>query len=231
MDEPLHPEGRAAGGLKSTHRTHWPEGPRPGREATQSGRLCHFTEETPQCCTEAGSQDQAGSPGGQVQAHLSQREEVVSLPPPSLAPPHGRTDCPASDSDRPGEVDRQNCPPTLGGKKPGQDQLCSADWGAQTWPPAPGAAVGGQLAGSGSQVQLGVHAGLTCSPPGSWPGSRRPSGWSSPAASGPAAHWGHSPAAPAVSGSKRASERHQSLARTATSGARSASSQLADKSP
>lgn len=135
------------------------------------------------------------------------------------------------DSNRPGEVDRQNCPPTLGGKKPGQDQLCSAAWGAQTWPPAPGAGVGGRLAGSGSQVKLGVHAGLTCSPPGSWPGSRRPSGWSSPAASGPAARWGHSPAAPAVSGSKRASEGHQSLARTATSGARSASSQLADKSP
>ena len=61
--------------------------------------------------------------------------------------------------------------------------------------------------------------------------SRRPSGWSSPAASGPAARWGHSPAAPAASGSKRASEGHQSLARTATSGARSASSQVSDKSP
>ena len=102
---------------------------------------------------------------------------------------------------------------------------------AETGPPAPGAGVGGWLAGPGSQVQHGAHAGLTCSPPGSWPGSRRPSGWSSPAASGPAAHWGRSPAAPAASGSKRASEGHQNLARTATSGARSASSQLTDKSP
>lgn len=91
--------------------------------------------------------------------------------------------------------------------------------------------MGGWLAGPGSQVQLGAHAGLTCSPPGSWPGSRRPSGWSSPAASGPAVHWGRSPAAPAASGSKRASEGHQNLARTATSGTRSASSQLTDKIP
>lgn len=40
----------------------------------------------------------AGELRGQAQAHLFQREEVVSLPPPSLAQetlPHGRTDCPA----------------------------------------------------------------------------------------------------------------------------------------
>lgn len=52
-------------------------------------------------------------------------------------------------------------------------------------------------------------AGLTCSPLGSWPGSRRPSGWSSPAAGGPAACWGHSPAAPGASGSERSSKGHQ----------------------
>ena len=108
-----------------------------------------------------------------------------------------------SDSTRPGEVDRQNCPPTLGGKTWPRPGLLCRPGGADM---APRAGVGGQLAGPGDQVQLGAQAGLTCSPPGSWPGSRRPSGWSSPAAGGPAVRWGHSPAAPAASGSTKASK-------------------------
>lgn len=52
-------------------------------------------------------------------------------------------------------------------------------------------------------------AWLTCSPPGLWPGSRHPSGWSSPAADEPAVCWGRSPAAPAESGSKKPMKRRQ----------------------
>lgn len=51
-----------------------------------------------------------------------------------------------SDSTRPGEVDRQNRPPTLGGKKPGQDQLCSASPGGRDLAPSP-RGWGGRLAG------------------------------------------------------------------------------------